>query len=127
MLNITIKPIKNLEDYRNALNLVEQLWDAEPDTLKGDQLDILVILIERYEEIHFPIESPDPIEAIKFIMEQKSLTKTDLARILGSSSRASEILSKKRKLSLKMIRSLHDKLHIPYEILASEYNIPSYK
>ncbi len=127
MVSIEVRPIKNHKDYKNALNAIERLWDAEPETLEGDQLDILVTLVEKYEEKHFPIDSPDPIEAIKFIMEQKSLSKSDLAKILGSSSRVSEILSKRRKLNLKMIRSLHDKLHIPYEILASDYSIRSYR
>lgn len=122
MINMRIKPIKTQEDYKEAMYLIDQLWDAEPDSPEGDQLDVLVTLVEKYEETHFPIDPPDPIEAIKFIMEQNSLTKADLGRILGSSSRATEILNKKRKLNLKMMRNLHDTLHIPFEILVTDYD-----
>jgi len=92
-------------------------------TLKrdGDELEILGILIDQYENEHFPIDLPDPIEAIKFRMEQLGYTQTDLAKVVGLKSRASEILSGKRKLSLEMIRQLHDKLNIPTDVLIQAY------
>lgn len=118
---MTIKPIKNETDYTQALERLELIFDSKKGTPKGDELEILGILIEKYEEEHFPIGFPDPIEAIKFRMEQMGYTQTDLANVVGLKSRASEILNKKRKLTLEMIRSLHDRMKIPTEVLIQAY------
>ncbi|WP_159638773.1 helix-turn-helix domain-containing protein [Sphingobacterium composti Ten et al. 2007 non Yoo et al. 2007] len=106
---MNVKPIKTEQDYREALERLEVIFDAKPGTKEGDELEILGILLEKYEKEYFPIELPDPIEAIKFRMEQLNYSQNDLAEIIGLKSRASEILNKKRKLSLEMIRKLTDK------------------
>ena len=116
-----LKPIKTEQDYNQALERLEDIFDAKPNTNDGDELEILGILIEKYENENFPIELPDPIEAIKFRMEQLNYTQNDLANIIGLKSRASEILNKKRKLSLEMIRNLSQKLNIPSEVLIQIY------
>lgn len=118
---MNIKPIKTEEDYNLALEKVNSLFDAKPDTIEGDELDILVTLIEKYEEIHYPIPEPDPIEAIKFMMEQNGLTDADLGIILNSRSRVSELFNRKRALTIKQIRVLNEKLHIPASTLIKEY------
>ena len=112
-----IQPIKTEADYDRALAEINVLWGAEPDTLDGDQLDILMTLVEAYETKHYPIDPPDPVDAILFRMEQQGLTRKDLEPILGSRSRVSEVLNRKRTLSLDMIRSLHKFLNIPLESL----------
>lgn len=114
---MTIKPIKTERDYRKALKEIEGLWDAKPNTPKGDRLDVVVTLVEAYEQRHYKIPPPDPIEAIKFRMEQLGLKPSDLAKILGGRSRVSEILNKKRKLTVDMMRSLRRHLDIPAESL----------
>lgn len=119
---MTIKPIKTQKDYQNALERLELIFDSKKDSAQGDELEILGILIEKYENEHFPIGFPDPIEAIKFRMEQLGYNQTDLAKVVGLKSRASEILNKKRKLTLEMIRLLHDSLKIPTEVLIQAYN-----
>lgn len=116
-----LKPIKTEQDYFQALERLDIIFDAKPGTNDGDELEILGILLEKYENEHFPIELPDPIEAIKFRMEQLNFTQNDLAEVIGLKSRASEILNKKRKLSLDMIRKLTEKLHIPSEVLIQAY------
>lgn len=116
-----VRPIKTEEDYNQALKRLEQIFHAPVDSKEGDEAEILSILIEKYEEEHYPIDAPDPIEAIKFRMEQMGMNNQDLADIIGYKSRVSEIFSRKRKLTLKMIRSLHEKLKIPYESLIAEY------
>ncbi len=116
-----LKPIKTEQDYFKALERLELIFDAKSGTNEGDELEILGILLENYENEHFPIELPDPIEAIKFRMEQLNYSQNDLAEIIGLKSRASEILNKKRKLSLEMIRKLTEKLHIPSEVLIQAY------
>jgi HTH-type transcriptional regulator/antitoxin HigA len=118
---MTIKPIKNESDYQQALKRLELIFDAKKDSDDGDELEILGILIEKYEDEHFPIGFPDPIEAIKFRMDQMGYDQSDLTNIIGLKSRASEILNRKRKLSLDMIRLLHDNLKIPTEILIQAY------
>jgi len=118
---MNLKPIKTEQDYQHALERLELIFDAKRNTVKGDELEILGILIDQYENEHFPIDLPDPIEAIKFRMEQMGYSQTDLARIVGLKSRASEILNKKRKLSLEMIRKLHDELNIPTDVLIQAY------
>ena len=118
---MTLKLIKTKKDYQQALDRLELIFDAKKGTKEGDELEILGILIDQYESEHFPIDLPDPIEAIKFRMEQLGYTQTDLAKIVGLKSRASEILNKKRKLSLDMIRQLHEKLNIPTDVLIQAY------
>src|ERR1700739_1878860 len=114
---MNIKPIKTEKDYQNALKRLEVIFDASPKTKAGDELEILGFLIEKYEEEHYAIDAPDPIEAIKFRMEQMGYKQKDLAEIIGYKGRVSEILSRKRKLTLEMVRNLHDKLNIPLEAL----------
>jgi HTH-type transcriptional regulator / antitoxin HigA len=103
------------------LDRLELIFDAKKGTKEGDELEILGIFIDHYENEHFPIDLPDPIEAIKFRMEQLGYTQTDLAKVVGRKSRASEILSGKRKLSLEMIRQLHEKLNISTDVLIQSY------
>ena len=116
-----IKPIKTDKDYNKALKRLELIFDSKLGTKEGDELQILGILIDKYENEHFPIGLPDPIEAIKFRMEQMGFNQSDLANIVGLKSRASEILNRKRKLSLEMIRQLHLRLHIPTDVLIQAY------
>lgn len=118
-MNIT--PIRNEKDYQKALEQLELIFDAKKGTEKGDELEILSILIDRYENEKFPIGMPDPIEAIKFRMEQLGMKQKDLAEVVGFKSRVSEILNKKRKLTLDMIRKLNTTLHIPTEVLVQDY------
>ncbi len=118
---MNIKPIKTKKDYNEALTRIDKIFDAEPNTKLGDELDILVTLVERYEKEHYPIDLPDPIEAIKFRMEQMGYTQNDLASLIGLKSRVSEVLNKKRKLTLGMIRKLSEALSIPAEVLVKAY------
>lgn len=115
-----IKPIKTDTDYRAALKEVETLMMAEPNTPEGEKLDVLVTLIEAYERKHFPLDLPDPVEAIKFEMEQKGLTVKDLEPMIGKSNRVYEVLNRKRSLTLKMIWKLHQELGIPAESLIKQ-------
>ncbi|NOZ52844.1 MAG: transcriptional regulator [Gammaproteobacteria bacterium] len=112
-----IKPIKTDADYRAALKEIESLMMAEADTPEGEKLDVMVTLVEAYEAKHFPMDLPDPVEAIKFEMERKSLTVKDLEPMIGKSNRVYEILNHKRSLTLKMIWKLHEGLGIPAESL----------
>ena len=112
-----IKPIRTEADYSNALARVAELMDATPGSEAGAELDVLATLIDAYEARNFPIDPPDPIEAIKFRMEQKGLKRKDLEPLLGGRSRVSEVLSGKRGLSIQQIRNLHVELRIPYENL----------
>jgi HTH-type transcriptional regulator/antitoxin HigA len=116
-----ITPIRNAKDYQNALKRLEVIFDAKKGTEQGDELEIVSILIDNYENEHFPIGMPDPIEAIKFRMEQMGMKQKDLAEIFGFKSRVSEILNKKRKLTLEMVRKLNTTLHIPIEVLIQDY------
>nr|WP_294903328.1 helix-turn-helix domain-containing protein [uncultured Lacibacter sp.] len=118
---MNIKLIKTKKDYQQALNRLEVIFDAKPNTAEGDELEVLGLLIATYEKEHFPIGYPDPVEAIKFRMEQMGYSQNDLAKVVGLKSRASEILNKKRKLSLEMIRKLHETLSIPTEVLIQDY------
>jgi HTH-type transcriptional regulator/antitoxin HigA len=118
---MNIKPIKTEQDYLDALKRLEVIFDATPNSIDGDELEILGVLIDNYEKIYFPINLPDPIEAIKFRMDQLNYSNRDLAQIIGLKSRVSEILNKKRKLSINMIRKLHDALRIPTDVLVQEY------
>jgi HTH-type transcriptional regulator/antitoxin HigA len=114
---MNIKPIKTEADYRATLKEIESLMEAQPGTTEGEKLDVLSTLVEAYESKHYPIDLPDPVEAIKFEMEQKGLTVKDLEPMIGRSNRVYEILNRKRSLSLKMIWRLHQKLGIPAESL----------
>ncbi len=115
-----IKPIKTDVDYRAALKEIETLMSAEPNTPEGEKLDVLVTLVEAYEHKNFPLDLPDPVEAIKFEMEQKGLTVKDLEPMIGKSNRVYEVLNRKRSLTLTMIRKLHRELGIPAESLIKE-------
>ena len=117
---MNIKPIKTDADYRAALKEVETLMMAEPNTPEGEKLDVLVTLIEAYERKYFPLDLPDPVEAIKFEMEQKGLTIKDLEPMIGKSNRVYEVLNRKRSLTLKMIWKLHQELGIPAESLIKQ-------
>jgi HTH-type transcriptional regulator/antitoxin HigA len=114
---MNIHPIKTEEDYRATLLEIETLMRAEPGSPEGERLDILVTLVEAYERQHFPLELPDPVEAIKFVMDQRGLTVKDLEPMIGRSNRVYEVLNHKRPLTLKMIRKLHSELGIPAECL----------
>jgi HTH-type transcriptional regulator / antitoxin HigA len=114
---MTIIPIKSKRDYERALHRIDTLMDAKPGTKAGDELDILTTLVEAYEAQHYAMCPPDPIEAITFRMDQLGMTRKDLEVLLGGRGRVSEILTKKRMLSLEMIRRLHHQLHIPLESL----------
>jgi HTH-type transcriptional regulator/antitoxin HigA len=116
-----IKLIKTKKDYQQALARLEEIFDARPNTAKGDELEILSMLIEKYENKHFPIEIPDPVEAIKFRMEQMGMNQSDLSEVVGLKSRASEILNRKRKLSIEMIRKLNTAMNIPLDVLIQPY------
>lgn len=116
---MNIKPIRNDEDLQAAFKRLELVFQAQEGTPEEDEMEILVTLIEAYENKHFPIGPADPVEAIKFRMEQQGLTPKDLERYIGSSGRVSEVLNRKRRLSLQMAKRLHDGLHIPYESLLS--------
>lgn len=116
---MNIKPIRNNDDLRTAFKRLEKVYQAQEGTAAADEMEILVTLIAAYEHKHFPISAADPVEAIKFRMEQQGLTQKDLEPYIGSSGRVSEVLNHKRRLSLQMIKRLHDGLHIPYESLLS--------
>ncbi len=118
---MNIKPIKTEKDYQKALIRLEKIFNSRPGTQGGDELDILALLIERYEDEHYPIEAPDPIEAIKFRMEQMGYKQKDLEMIIGYKGHVSEILNRKRKLTLEMVRNLHEKLNIPLNALIQTY------
>ena len=118
---MNINLIKTVNDYNQALERLEVIFDSKRGTEEGDELEILGMLIDQYENEHFPIDLPDPIEAIKFRMDQMGYNQNDLAKIIGFKSRASEILSRKRKLSLEMIRQLHTELNIPTDVLIQSY------
>ena len=120
-----IKPIKTKADYKAALKAVEALMGAKARTPEGDRLDVLVTLIEAYERQHFPMDLPDAVEAIKFRMEQQGLTAKDLEPLIGRSNRVYEVLSRKRGLTLAMIRKLHLGLGIPAESLLRQSGVPA--
>lgn len=114
---MTIKPIKSERDYQRVLKEIEKLWDAKPNTARGDRLEVLVTLVEAYEQKHYRMDPLDPIEAIKFRMEQVDMKPSDLADILGGRNRVSEVLNRKRKLTVEMMRALRKHLAIPAESL----------
>ncbi|MDE1225684.1 DNA-binding protein [Vibrio aestuarianus] len=127
----TNKPIKQVgnfcvkteEDNRAALARISEIFDAEPNTPEGDELDVLATLVEAFEEAHYPIAPPDPIEAIKFRMEQQGLEDKDLVPFLGQRSRVTVILNRQRRLSISMIRKLHEGLRTPLDSLVKEYQL----
>ena len=112
-----VKPIRSNADYEAALAEVERLWGAKAGTPAGDRLDVLATIIDAYESEHYPMDPPDPIDAIKFRMEQQGLTRRDLEAMLGTRARVAEILNRKRDLSIGMIRRLHERLGISAEVL----------
>jgi len=116
-----IKPIKTETDYQEALKEIDRIFDAEPGTREGDRLDVLTTLVEAYEEKHFHIPLPDPIEAILYYVESRGLSRRDLERYIGSRARVSEVLNRKRPLTMEMIRNLHKGLGIPAEVLIQPY------
>jgi HTH-type transcriptional regulator / antitoxin HigA len=116
-----IKLIKSKKDYNAALERLEFIFDSKKGTQEGDELELLSIIIDDYESRIFPISNPDPIEAIEFRMEQMGYEQNDFAKIIGLKSRASEILNRKRKLTLEMIRKISTTMHIPSEILIQNY------
>ena len=112
-----MKPIKNEQTYQKSLKRIEALWGSESDTPEGDELDILLVLVEAYEEKHYPIPPSDPVNAILFRMEQMNIDRKALEQYLGPKSRVSDVLNRKRPLSLPQIKKLHKGLEIPYESL----------
>ena len=122
---MNVKPIRNEKDYELALKRVESLMDAEFGTEDFDELEVLTTLIESYKAKHYTIDTPDPIEAIKFRMEQEGLRQKDLVEIFGNKVRVSEVLNKKRRLTLDMIRNINRDLHIPLECLLNRYELES--
>ena len=113
----SVRPIRTERDYEAALKEVERLWGTKSGTPAGDRLDVLATLIEAYEDQHFPMDPPDPIEAIKFRMEQQGLTRKDLEPLIGTRTRVAEVLNRRRNLSIEMIRRLHKTLGIAAEVL----------
>lgn len=116
-----IKPIRTEEDYQAALEEIERLMDAQPDTPAGDRLDVLATLVEAWEEKHCPIEEPDPIEAIQHRMEALGMSRKDLETMIGGRNRVSEVLSRKRPLTINMIRRLSEGMHLPAGVLIRAY------
>ena len=121
LYDMGIRAIKTEADYKIALDRLKSIFQADSDTPNGDEAEVLSILIEKYEDERYPIGMPDPIEAIKFRMEQMGMNQKDLAEVVGFTSRVSEILNRKRKLTLNMIRKLSAILQIPTEVLVQEY------
>lgn len=120
-----LKPIKTEKDYRNALERLEVIFDASMDTKEGDEAEILSLLIENYENEHYPIEAPDPIEAIKIRMEELNMRQKDLVGIIGGKSRVSEVLNRKKRLTVDMIRELEKTLQISASVLVNNYELAS--
>ena len=118
-----IKPLKSLEDYEKALERLEVIFDAPIDSAEGDEAEILSMLIDNYENQHYPIDSPDPIEAIKIRMEEMNIKQKDLIGVIGGKSRVSEVLNKKKKLTVDMIRELERVLKISASVLVTNYNL----
>lgn len=116
-----IRPIKTEADYQAALEEIERLFDAAPDTPEGDRLQVLSTLVEAYEESRYPLPLPDPIEAIKYYMESRGLSRRDLEPYIGSRGRVSEVLHRRRPLTIEMIRRLHGEPGIPAEVLIQPY------
>lgn len=116
-----VEIIKNKKQYASALQRFEEIFFAKANTKEGKEAQLLALVIKDYEDKHYPINSPDPVEAIKYRMQQMNMTKKELGEILGYTSRVSEILNRKRKLTLEMVRNLHEKLNLPLESLIRAY------
>jgi HTH-type transcriptional regulator / antitoxin HigA len=112
-----VKPIRTEADYEAAIGEIEALWGSKSGTSAGDRLDVLATLIDAYETAHYPMDPPDPVEAIKLRMEQQGMTRRDLEEIIGTRTRIAEVLNRKRGLSIGMIRRLHDRLGISADVL----------
>lgn len=121
MTEVRVSPVRTEAEYDAALKEIETLMDAWPGTPEGDRLDVLVTLVQAYEARHFPIEAPDPVALIEHIMEARGLDRRDMQAVFGHSGRTSEILNRKRPLSLGMIRALHDQYGLPAEVLIRDY------
>jgi HTH-type transcriptional regulator/antitoxin HigA len=119
-MNMNIQPIRTQADHAEALHRIEALWGAAADTAEGMELDVLATLVERYEENRWPVEASSPLELLKFAMEQNGYAQSDLAHLLGSRSRASEVLSGRRSLTLDQIRLVSKRWHIPVALLVGE-------
>jgi len=122
---MNIKPIKSEADYKLALKRLEEVFDAPIGTSESDDADILGLLVDEYEKKHYPIEAPDPIEAIKIRMEELQLKQVDLVDVIGSKSRVSEVLNRKRKLTIEMIRNLTKRLNLSPDLLITDYQLAS--
>lgn len=122
---MNIKPIKTEDDYEAVLKRIEALFEAKPNTPQGDELDVLITLVSAYEDEHYPIAAADPVEVIKHVMEAKGLEMQDMIPFIGSRSKVSEVINKKRSLSLNMIRRLSHGLHISADVLVREYELRS--
>jgi HTH-type transcriptional regulator/antitoxin HigA len=122
-----IRPIRTEVDYEAAMAEIERLFDAAPDSPEGDRLDVLTTLVEAYEAQHYPIPGPDPVEAIKYTMESRGLSRADLEPFIGSRARVAEVLNRKRPLSLNMIRRLHAGLGMPADLLVQPYAVAEEK
>jgi HTH-type transcriptional regulator/antitoxin HigA len=118
-----IKPIRTQRDYKATLAEIQRLFDAKSGTPDGDRLEVLATLVEAYEQQHYPILPPDPVEAIVYFMQSRGLSRTDLEPYLGSRAKVSEVLNRRRSLSIEMIRRLHDGLGIPAEVLIQPYDL----
>ena len=116
-MTVEVRPIRTKRDYEATLNEVERLWGAKAGTSDGDRLDVLATLVDAYEAEHYPMDPPDPVETIKFRMEQQGLTRRDLEEIIGTRTRMAEVLNRKRGLSIAMIRRLHERLGISADVL----------
>jgi HTH-type transcriptional regulator / antitoxin HigA len=125
MQTMKIRPIKSETDYRQTLKRLEEIFDAPVGSSESDEADILGLLVDEYEKKHYPIEAPDPIEAIKIRMEELQLKQVDLIEVIGSKSRVSEILNRKRKLTLEMIRNLAKRLNLSPDLLITDYKLAS--
>jgi len=124
---MNISPIKTDRDYRAALKDVERLFDAKRNTANGDRLEVLTTLIQAYEEAHFPVDLPDAAEALHYLMESRGLSRKDLEKCIGTRARVSEILNRRRNLTLSMIRKLHGQFHIPAELLIKRTKLVAHK
>jgi len=120
---MTVKILKSEEQYNKAIDRLEMIFDAEPGTPEGDELELLSLLIKKYEDEHYPIPDPDPIEAIEFVMEQTNMKPKDLVGILGDKASVSKVLNRKRKLTIDMIRNLNEVLKIPFDALLKDYTL----
>jgi len=118
---MTINIIKTDEEYENTLARIEQIMDAEPNTPEGEELELLSMLVEKYEKETYPLPEADPIDVIQYYMEQRGLKAKDLIGIIGDKAIVSKIMNRERKLNLKMVRNLHQKVKIPYSLLMNEY------